>query len=412
MEEVELVSLEPGQVLNVILDIKDEIQIEIVNGTGFAFGWKLPDRKPVKFRRQPFSIATMIGCEIRLSGQYTTFYVSILAPHVPELVKEFLDCLAQDFVPVTFVVGAPGTGKTSVCKEIANGVLNNFRKKCFYVSADPAQAPFSPQGCLGAIPVDFPVDNNGFPISDPICYYYGKEDWDEDRSPLYLGHMELLHERVAGRRKKEGECDGGVVVDFPAVRSKAKSAGLIECLYQALKIFHATHVIVVGNDELYRVLRAKYGSVSGMKIVNIPKLPAAYNLSKQAKTVLRGFDTGRYFYGDGNPFNATTHTIKKGEVDLFSLGDLRMADACLRPVELGTVDPRSAQVRAFVTALNHRVVALVQNVGREEIWKQNVIGFLHVQDIESDEMTVLKPNHEALPSRTCIVANISWTPPD
>lgn len=411
MAEVVVLTLAPEQELTVVLDVKDSAEIEVSNGTAFCFGWKLPNRKPVKFTRQTFTITTPIGCGVSISGQYTTFYTSNFKTNLPETVKKLLSLVERGNPPVTFVVGAPGTGKTSICKEIANSVLNNFDKKCFYVSADPSQAPFCPQGCLSATPIDFPIDNRGFPISDPICFFYGKSEWDEERNPLFLAHLELLNERVTGRRKKEGDKDGGVVVDFPAVCSKEKSAGLIETLYQSLKIFHATHVIVVGNDELRDLLISKYASIpdhASIEIVDLPKLPSAQLLSEKARNTIRGYETQRYFYGDGENFNPTNHSITKGEIDLFSLGDLRMADAYLRPAEIGTVDPKSAQLRPFVTALKNRIVAVVHSVGRDEIWKQSAIGFVHIKNIEGDEMTVLKPNHEPLPSKTFVVGYVTW----
>ena len=409
-EEVEIVTLNMGQELSVILDVGDSVVLEVLNGSAFSFGWQLPDRKRVSFRDQSFSVSTGDGCSVRLSGTYNSFYVGSFQTNLPLLIRQLLGEVESQKAPVTFVVGAPGSGKTSICKEICNSIWA-IRRTCFYVSTDPSQAPFCPQGCVGAIPITFPVDNHGFPITDPLCYWFGRLNMDKVSEPLYLGQLGELSNHLKERRKQEGPQDGGLIIDFPSITSKAKSAATIEVLKKAIEMFGATNVIVVGNDELYTLLRSKYTDI---KIDNMPRMPGAQSLSAVDKKKIRSSDTRRYFYGDGQPdLLPTTHIISKGDAELYSLGPLSIISESLMPLETELPDPKVGSLISFVPTLVESILAVVNPAARSDLWKQNVIGFLHVVEMheKGNQMNVLKPSHEPIPSKVFLVSNalmIKW----
>jgi hypothetical protein len=150
MGEFEPLQLSARQELRFLMNEGDSVTLEVTDGTAVHHGWRLPIRSPLVFADQPIPISTLHGCHLRFSGRFVSYYVS---PYdVPAIVDQIRDRVTSSTppLPVVFVVGAPGVGRTSLCKHVVNTILAvDGHRHSFYVNADPSQAAFVPPGCLG-----------------------------------------------------------------------------------------------------------------------------------------------------------------------------------------------------------------------------------------------------------------------
>ena len=119
-EKVEVISLGQGEQLCVILEYKEICHVDVSNGVGLCYGRPIPELKRITFKNEPFSIETASGCAVRISGQYSSYYISPVNMDQKRLISHIGDVLTPS---VTFIVGAPGTGKTTFCKELANYIF-------------------------------------------------------------------------------------------------------------------------------------------------------------------------------------------------------------------------------------------------------------------------------------------------
>jgi energy-coupling factor transporter ATP-binding protein EcfA2 len=406
MGEVEPVQLSARQELRFLMNEGDSVTLEVTDGVALHHGWHLPGRSPVIFADQPFPISTVLGCHVRFSGKFVSYYTT---PYdVPAIVDHIRDRVNSSAPPspVVFVVGAPGVGKTSLCKLLVNTILAiDGRRHAFYVNADPSQAAFVPPGCLGTVPISQPVNNRGFPLTDPLCYFYGALELEEERQPLFIDQLTELNHHLQTRRKQFALLDGGVVIDFPAVTSKCVQ----DTLESAIELFQTTNIVVMADDRLALSLRRKFPKI---QLEKLTVMPGAAPLSAETKAVIRRNDTRRYFYGDAEAqLSPTTYFIGKGQVDLFSLGPLDVLAKGLLPIAMETPDPKVASPVAFTAMLEGIIMAVVKTSLKSEIWKQNVLGFLHACGAPNEEkqLPVLMPTHGLLPSKTVIVSRVKWS---
>lgn len=405
--EVEIVSISPLNELRFILNVNDSVTIELTNGEAFSYGWKLPLHVLLNFRDQPFPISTKQGCSIKVSGTFVSYYS---AP--------FVECPIIEDIKISetvFVVGAPSSGKTSLCKCICNSLLNTSQSRYrIYVNADPDQSPFCPPGCIGAIPVTSPINNFGFPFTDPIIYMYGTTKVEEKKGILFSDQLKELLNHIAERRKFVGSSDGGTVIDFPSITSKFTYEMLEKAITNLVegttKNLGPIRIIVVGNDKLYTNIRR---SMPGIPADKIPILPGAINLSKEARAAIRNNEIRRYFYGDGNPdLIPQTYFLSKGNVQLYSFGSWSVLNEAMMPIMIEIPDPKVVQPVPFSDRLVGIILAVLPQENRSLLWKQTVFGFMHVLEYKEDEkqLTVLKPNSDALPSNTIIVSQVKCNP--
>ncbi|OHT05726.1 hypothetical protein TRFO_05895 [Tritrichomonas foetus] len=417
--EIEIVSLPPYQELRFIMKVGDRALVEITSGEAYSFGWQLPLYTQTTFRDQPFPISTKHGCTLKVGGTFTSYYTAPLEEF------QFIDNICQSInngiSPSIFIVGASSVGKTSLCKLICNSILDKCPEKYpIYVNADPDQAPFCPQGCISAAPITTPINNFGFPFTDPLMYLYASTKVDEKRSSLFIGQLEELMNHVAERRKNAAmtnSSDGCAVFDFPSITSKH----LLELLEKTIQIEEsftknpsAIHIIVVGDDRLYTNI---HRSMPKFKAMKTSMLSGVITLSKEMRSDLRNIETKRYFYGDGNPeLLPTTYLLtKEDNTTLYSLGPFVAArDESMMPLFQGGAlpDPKVLQPVIFGERIVGLILAIVPRVNKADTWKQPVIGFLHVIELGANEkqVNVLKPNPDPLPSSVLLVSQVKWVP--
>lgn len=423
--EIEIIDLSPISECRFILNAGDSVNIEVTDGVAFCYGWKLPHNQKLTFRDQSFPISTNHGCRIKLRGTYVTYYSAPFEDYLDPnnqypFINEILQAVKDDLSYTVFVVGAPSSGKTSLCKWLCNTILSTQTHCPIYVNADPDQAPFCPPGCIGAIPVTTPINNFGFPYTDPIAYMYGATKVEEKRAPLFIDQLKELLTHISERRNFVGNADGGTIIDFPSVTSN--------CIYEMLQkaivsdegsvpsYLGPVRIIVIGNDKLYTNL---HRSMPGVKIDKMPKLSGIENLSKDARAVIRSNEIRRYFYGDGNPdLLPRTYILKKeqfvtknaSKLNIYSFGFWSVLDESIMPIQSEMPNPKVVQIVPFGDRLIGQILAILPQDNVSSLWKNTVIGFMHVigQGEDENELQVLLPNPDDIPSNNIIVGQVMW----
>lgn len=408
--EIDIISLSPISELRFRLNAGDSVTIELTDGIAFCHGWTLPQRTRLTFRDQSFPISTNnYGCSIKVSGNYISYYSAPFGDPMEQypFIKEIIQSVDSVQPPTIFVVGSPSVGKTSLCKWLCNTILSSGNQRYpIYVNADPDQAPFCPPGCIGAIPVTSPINNFGFPFTDPIIYMYGTVRVEEKKAPLYIDQLKELLRHISERRKFVGSLDGGTVIDFPSVTSKC----IFDILEKTITNLDAAsvRVIVIGDDKLFNNIRR---SMPAVKTHKIPMLPGIENLSKESRALIRSNEIRRYFYGDGNPdLLPQIYLLSKSNVQLYSLGYWSVLDESIMPIQTEMPDPKFPQPVPFGDRLIGLILAILPQETKSLLWKQTVIGFMHVVGLGEDEkqLSVLKPNPDPLPSNNIIVSQVKW----
>ena len=121
-----------------------------------------------------------------------------------------------------------------------------------YADLDIGQGSITVPGCVGATPVEAPIDiAEGLPIDAPLVYYFGHLT-PSDNPSLYRNVVERLAE-VLDRRSAAD----------PAARAAGmmiNSMGWIEdlgyeLLLHSIKTLRADVVLVVGQDRLFNQLQ-------------------------------------------------------------------------------------------------------------------------------------------------------------
>lgn len=405
----EIVSLDATQELRFNMINGQSTIVQVYDGDAFCFGWRLP-KTAVTFKDQPFAISTDRGCKVKFSGSYESYYTADSTQL--QILNDINSQISTTLVPpVIFVIGAASMGKTTLCKRLVNMIHYSGRIPT-YVNADPAFPAFSPQGCIGALPITKPVDNYGFPFTDPLLYFFAFEEVDDKRKELYFGQLEELASHVNSRRKLQSSLDGGVVIDFPAITNDS----IFDALVKALKDFDASHVAIIGNDKLYRRVETIIPTIpqliqSKCQTYKLPQLPGTVRFTKQERYQINASLTRRYFYGDGNPeFFPIIILIDNKNITLNSLGPLTFLSDSLLPINQIAPNPKNPILVSFSSLSPNNILAIITPpLDKTEMWKQNVIGFLSIVDVPDNEhINVLKPNKSELPSTFLIASKLKW----
>ena len=389
MQDFEFLRADPNHEIRIILDVNQTITVWVDNGDIFHNNWKLPKNQGNVFKNNSFTLSTYDhGATIKYSGEYRTIYIAPIFDRFP-------DHSGLGSKPAIAVIGPPSTGKTTICKYIINSAMATVNDThnphpLFYCNMDPGQSVFAPYGTIGALPLTQPIDNNGWPDDNPLVYFFGHTEINEDNKSRYIDLATELSVHVKRRREAFLGSELGVVLDLPAPSSNS----VLDVISTIITQFGVTHIYCIADDRLVKMFQTSFPSA---QVFKLPALGAAVVEEKNVKLMKRNLQTKRYFEGDetNELISMTYKFAKREDFKIYTINNRR--NSIVKPTE---------------QMLNSLVAIVPKPSVESELWKQNAIGFFVVTVISSEEdgeIEVLKPKQDFPPECIFVIGSVKFS---
>ncbi|CAA7271464.1 unnamed protein product [Cyclocybe aegerita] len=360
--------------------------------------------------------------------------------------------------PRVLVLGPDHSGKTSVCKLLANYAVRAGQGwSPFLVNVDPSEGGWATPGAVsvapvyGPIPTASPANPLGTAASTapmslasnallPLVYWYGHAE--TKRNPLLMDRLiRNLGENISDRFELDPEGRAsGLIVDTPSSFASGPSSNdhrhrLIKACIDAFKI---NVIVVVGHEKLNVEMQRAYGSL--LTVVKIPKSGGVVEVDPSYRERVVSYQLHSYMYGQViKPPSGITNgslggeslsdlvlspsstVINFGDLQIYRIGSETMAPSDALPVgatrTVSEMQPVAVDPASPGSGLLNAVLALMspQNPDEnerydEEILDLTVVGILVVTHIDmvKRKLTVLAPNRGSLSGKSAIVGTFEW----
>jgi polyribonucleotide 5'-hydroxyl-kinase len=283
------------------------LTIKILQGAAEIFGTELAVGQEYAFTNKKLAVFSWQGCQLQYSGNnQLNEYTSEETPMSIYANLHFaLETKRKEHNPPrVLILGAPDSGKSSLCKILCS-YANKMDRFPMFVNLDPSEGVFACPGGLTAAPISDILDVQqgwGFaPISgpsllhpkQPLVYWYGLElpytnikYYSHVISRLALGVQARLANDAVVR-------ESGVIIDTPAIIDKEQGYNLISSIVADFKI---DTLVVVSHERLYSDMVRKFKS----KVPNILKVPKSGGVVEKEPAYIRSLQANTiqdYFYG-------------------------------------------------------------------------------------------------------------------
>ncbi|KAI1783997.1 hypothetical protein LXA43DRAFT_1044507 [Ganoderma leucocontextum] len=456
------------------LDPGTTLAIKLVSGHAEIFGAELADGKAAVF--------TWLGCTIEMShpsveyvsdetpmSVYANVHLALeqmrvralAAVHGSPVPDGDGDGTAGTDPPRVLVLGPENSGKTSVCKILANYAVSAGQDwmptyvnvdprslECpWAISAAPITAPIktsTPASAIGATATTAPnhVSSNALL---PLSFWYGHAEMR--RNPLLMDRLiRNLGENI--RDRYESDADGrcsGLIVDTPSSFAASSGTGSdhrLNMIKACVDAFHINVILVVGHEKLNVEMQRTYGN--RMAVLKIAKSGGVVEVDAAYRERIHKYQVHTYFYGyviepppglssrayvqagEQTP-DQTMHlsplstSVNFGDIVIYRIGEETMAPSSALPIGAARVvsemQPLVVDPTLGGSGLYNAVLAILAPPNPdeserydEEILDLPVIGYIAITalDVPNRRMTVLSPGPGSLTGKTAIVGSFEW----
>jgi polyribonucleotide 5'-hydroxyl-kinase len=473
--------LEPEAEYRFELDPGKTLVITLLHGQAEVFGAELIEGKQHLFGGEcKAAVFTWKGCTIEVTGEPSTEYVSEETPMAAygnmHLIFEQMRVRALAQVhgspvpesrtnvssspPRILVLGPENSGKTTVCKILANYTARAGQDWTpVLVNTDGSEGGWAVPGSISAAPITSPIITStatlplGASASSaptllpsnallPLVYYYGHADIQ--RNHLLLERIiRNLGENIRERFEIDAEAQcSGLIVDTPSSFA-AGPANTSEMRHKLIKscvdAFGINVLLVVGHEKLNVEMQRAYGSQ--LTVVKIPKSGGVVDIDHSTRERIKNSQLHTYFYGQAiTPppgvsssailggesladlvLSPASITVSFDELSIYQIGEKTLAPSSALPVgalrTVSEMQPIVVDPSRPGSGLLNSVLALLAPFNPdpnerydEEILDLPVVGFLIVTnlDIPNKKMTILSPSPISFAGRTAIRGSIEW----
>lgn len=471
--------LEPETEYRFELDPGTSLAIKLSRGNAEIFGAELAEGKTYLFGFEcKAAVFTWQGCTIHVTGQPSTEYVSEETPmgsyanlHMAfeQMRVRALSALhgspvpgndhgANPEPPRVLVLGPENSGKTTICKILANYAVRVGQSRSpILVNTDPSEGAWIVPGTVSAVVVTSPIATAS-PVNplgsaattgptvlasnalSPLTYWYGHSEIK--KNPLLLDRLiRNLGENVTERHCNDPEeRTSGLIVDTSSsFVSGSSSADSRHTLVKAcVDAFRINVILVVGHEKLNVEMQRLYGSQ--LTVVKIPKSGGVVDLDYNYRERVQNYQLHAYMYGQKiDPPPGITSAIVAGEaaadlvlapsssvvkfedISIYRIGEENMAPSSALPIgairTLSEMQPILLDPAAAGSGLLHRVLGVLSPFHPdenerydEEILDLSVTGFLVITnlDVPNKKMTILSPNQGSIIGKTVIIGSFEW----
>ncbi|KAK8930684.1 hypothetical protein KSP39_PZI016240 [Platanthera zijinensis] len=418
--------LEKESELRVEVGSEAPLRVRLAAGSAEVFGAELPPEKWMTVPPlQNVAIFTWRGATIVLDGTSEVEYVADETPMVSYVnVHAILDARrvsansnSSQFWPTnyfifqgprTIVVGPADSGKTSLCRLLLNWACRRSWKPTF-VDLDIGQGSISIPGCIAASSVETPMDSfGGIPTEMPVVYFYGHTSASAN-AELYKVLMKELAQTLERRFSCFSEYEAAGMV----INTMGWVDGLgYELLLQAINLFNANVVLVLGQEKLFSMLRDVLKSKPHIDIVKLHKSGGVVHRDQNVHQNCRSYRIREYYHGIKNNLSPYSFSMNFGEINVYRIGDGPQAPPSALPIGAEPAsDPTRVVVVNIMPDLIHAILAISFAKEPDQIMSSNIAGFLFVSEIDFDSkrITFLSPCPGELPSKLLISGSLKWS---
>ncbi|KAI6127761.1 Pre-mRNA cleavage complex II protein Clp1-domain-containing protein [Pisolithus croceorrhizus] len=360
--------------------------------------------------------------------------------------------------PRVLVLGPENSGKTTICKILANYAVRVGQNRCpILVNADPSEGGWIVPGTVSAAVVTSPIATAS-PVNplgsaattgptvlasnalSPLTYWYGHSE--VKRNPLLLDRLiRNLGENVTERHCNDPEeRTSGLIVDTSSsFASGSSSADSRHTLVKAcVDAFRINVILVVGHEKLNVEMQRLYGNQ--LTVVKIPKSGGVVDLDHNYRERVQSYQIHAYMYGqkiDPPPgitsaivageaaadlvLAPSSSIVKFGDITIYRIGEETMAPSSALPIgatrTLSEMQPILLDPAVSGSGLLNRVLGVLSPFHPdenerydEEILDLSVTGFLVITnlDVPNKKMTILSPNQGSIIGKTVIIGSFEW----
>ncbi|KAK4603956.1 hypothetical protein RGQ29_012462 [Quercus rubra] len=310
--------------------------------------------------------------------------------------------------PRVIVVGPTDSGKSSLSKMLLSWAAKQGWKPT-YVDLDIGQGSITIPGCIGATPIEMPIDPvEGIPLDMPLVYFFGQAT-PSNNVDLYKVLVKelakILERQFAGNAESRA---AGMVIN-----TMGWIEGLgYELLLHAIDTFNANVVLVLGQEKLWSMLRdVMKNNKPNVDVVKLQKSGGVVNRNAKFRQKARSYRIREYFYGLTNDLSPHSNTASFSDFFVYRIGGGPQAPRSALPIG---AEPAADPTRLVPVSINpdllHVVLAVSFAKEPDEIISSNVAGFIYITDIDMQRKKIiyLAPSAGDLPSKYLIVGNLTW----
>lgn len=398
------------------------LRLRLLNGTAEIFGSELPPEIWLTFPpRLKFGVFTWYGATIEMDGTTELVYTADETPMVSYVnVHAILEGRRNRAKaspsndsdssqgPRVIVVGPTDSGKSSLSKMLLSWAAKQGWKPT-YVDLDIGQGSITIPGCIGATPIEMPIDPvEGIPLDMPLVYFFGQTT-PSNNVDLYKVLVKelakILERQFAGNAESRA---AGMVIN-----TMGWIEGLgYELLLHAIDTFNANVVLVLGQEKLWSMLRdVMKNNKPNVDVVKLQKSGGVVNRNAKFRQKARSYRIREYFYGLTNDLSPHSNTASFSDFFVYRIGGGPQAPRSALPIG---AEPAADPTRLVPVSINpdllHVVLAVSFAKEPDEIISSNVAGFIYITDIDMQRKKIiyLAPSAGDLPSKYLIVGNLTW----
>jgi len=182
-------------------------------------------------------------------------------------------------------------------------------------------------------------------------------------------------------------------------------------LLEMIELFEIDVILVLGDERLYNQLKGTEGVVDRV-VAKLAKSGGVVTRDNVYRRKLRMKSIRNYFYGPAKELCPHQQYFSFEELKIFRVGGGPQAPSSALP--LGSkrlMDPnRLVPVDLCIDALSHHILAICFTDDEKELLSENVVGFLHILNVDSQksQVTCLAPSADSLPFSCCLTGSVKW----
>ncbi|RNF14038.1 putative pre-mRNA cleavage complex II Clp1 protein [Trypanosoma conorhini] len=371
--------------------------IVLVDGAASVYGAPLKRNVRYNFSQCGIPVASPLTCRVHVEGDFTAT-VDLLSSAIDDL-HAVLDLARTEAImgndvsrdthdeglrgPRVLVIGNQNTGKSSLCRALANLATTDGKFCVALVDADVGQQGIA---CSGSIATAFiehyiPVDD-GFNTMMPLAFFFGDKSVNASSRKRYLDICASTAQAIASVCiSKPQYAVGGIIVN-----TMGWTTGIgRDVLFELVSVFSITHVVVCGSEEdlAEEVRKAVVGR--SITLLRYPRQPHLFERGPSQLSESRVTQLVTYFKG-------TLRTPLSPYRGVAFVKDVQFLNALtLEVISWQEVAPLSLAAVSWSDSL-------------ESVDEANIAGFIVLLEIGKKFFSFLSPASGSLPKPFLLVS--------